>query len=520
MLTNNANATKGRRLLACTALLAFAVAVAAALACAVGFAPSRAFAATGALQAQGTGYEIVYKLNGGVQKDGQTLYVAPGKTISVSKLKKPTRTGYKFKGWFKNAKLTKKASVVKGVKKVSKRRLYAKWAPRTYRIAYKLNGGKLKGSYPTSYTYAKGTALPTPTRKGYTFAGWYSNKALTKAVTEISTTNYGKKTLYAKWTPKRYKIVYTLNGGSLEGASAPATYTIEDAVKLPEPKRAGYSFIGWYTDEALASPIDAIEAGTTGKKKLYARWQERILIAHRGYHAAEAKNSLGAYIAAKEKGFTYVETDVRFTSDDVAVLVHDATVPLQVVGKDGGTVTVKVAVADLTYEQLQSCQLNTTASGVDGANVTTFDDFIATCAELGLHPNIELKAGTEAQVKQLIQTVERYGIADDVKWTSFKTDIVGYVNKLRPKATLGVLAYNLTKTHVTKALAFSKSGAYVTLSARASTLTDAMVKLAKDARLPLGVWTLSDETQIADLDPYLFAFTIDGLVAETVPEVI
>ena len=57
------------------------------------------------------------------------------------------------------------------------------------------------GGAPASYTYGVGATLPTPTRSGYTFAGWYTNAGFTGSpVTAISATDTGDKAFFAKWT--------------------------------------------------------------------------------------------------------------------------------------------------------------------------------------------------------------------------------------------------------------------------------------------------------------------------------
>jgi len=75
-------------------------------------------------------------------------------------------------------------------------------AGRIYTITYNKNSGTIanESSY-TSYTYGTGLTLPTPTRTGYTFGGWYENSGFTGSkVTSISTTATGNKTYYAKWS--------------------------------------------------------------------------------------------------------------------------------------------------------------------------------------------------------------------------------------------------------------------------------------------------------------------------------
>ena len=72
----------------------------------------------------------------------------------------------------------------------------------TYSITYNLNGGKNPSGTRTSYNVKSSTyTLPTPTKSGYTFGGWYTNSGLTgNAVTTIAAGSIGNKTFYAKWT--------------------------------------------------------------------------------------------------------------------------------------------------------------------------------------------------------------------------------------------------------------------------------------------------------------------------------
>ena len=72
----------------------------------------------------------------------------------------------------------------------------------TYGITYNLNGGKNPSGTRTSYNVESSTyTLPTPTKVGHTFGGWYTNSGLTgNAVTQITKGSTGNKTFYAKWT--------------------------------------------------------------------------------------------------------------------------------------------------------------------------------------------------------------------------------------------------------------------------------------------------------------------------------
>ena len=111
-------------------------------------------------------------------------------------LPKATRKGYTFKGWYTakkggtlvNAKSTVKKSVI----------LYARWKKNSYKIKYDCGKGKNAKANPATYTVtSKKITLRKPTRKGYTFVGWYNTKG--KRVKVIPSGSTGNITLKAKW---------------------------------------------------------------------------------------------------------------------------------------------------------------------------------------------------------------------------------------------------------------------------------------------------------------------------------
>ena len=153
--------------------------------------------------------------------------------------------------------------------------LYARWY-KIYSITYKLNGGKNNKNNIKSYTKLTSTfTLKAPTRKGYTFKGWYSNKKLTKKVTKITKGSTGNKTLYAKWSKNTYKITYKLNGGK-NSYRNPKKYTVTSStITLKNPSRKGYTFKGWYSDSKFKTRVTKIKKGSTGNKTLYAKWKKK-----------------------------------------------------------------------------------------------------------------------------------------------------------------------------------------------------------------------------------------------------
>ena len=90
--------------------------------------------------------------------------------------------------------------------------LKAKWELSTYSVTLQTDGGTIaSGKEVTGYTYGTGAVLPTTndiTRKGYRFDGWYADSNFSGSpVTEITGTDTGNKTFYAKWTRNTIPII-------------------------------------------------------------------------------------------------------------------------------------------------------------------------------------------------------------------------------------------------------------------------------------------------------------------------
>lgn len=141
------------------------------------------------------------------------------------------------------------------------------------RIAFAPNGGRVSSGSKTVICGKTYGALPAPTRRGYTFAGWYTAKSGGSRIGSSSVVRTTRnQTLYARWKLVKYKIQYRLGKGT-NSRSNPAGYTVRSrAIVLKKPVRKGYTFKGWYSDPKFKKKVTKIAAGSTGSRKLYARW--------------------------------------------------------------------------------------------------------------------------------------------------------------------------------------------------------------------------------------------------------
>ena len=119
-----------------------------------------------------------------------------------------------------------------------------------------------------------GDTLPTPSKEGYNFLGWYVGETKVETVT-------GDLEVTAKWeeiyvAPTKYNLTLYLNSGVLE--NIPTEYEVATGLVLPVPTREGFEFLGWFDNaELTGEAVEKIAADSTGDKVFYAKWAEKVV---------------------------------------------------------------------------------------------------------------------------------------------------------------------------------------------------------------------------------------------------
>ncbi len=218
-------------------------------------------------------YTVTFNANGGSISNGS-------KTVTYDStygdLPTPTKTGYTFIGWYNwDVSLGDKIDANTKVIITENHKLYAHWEKEMYSIgySYESNGKYNECDMMLSY-YDKYGELPNPTKKGYTFVGWFSEKTggiqITSDMTLIVAVNHS---LYDHWKANNYTVTFNANGGSVSNGNKTVTY---DSIygELPTPTRTGYTFNGWYTSASGGNKVDANTKVTiTENQTLYAQWK-------------------------------------------------------------------------------------------------------------------------------------------------------------------------------------------------------------------------------------------------------
>ncbi|MCL2455970.1 MAG: InlB B-repeat-containing protein, partial [Defluviitaleaceae bacterium] len=164
----------------------------------------------------------------------------------------PIRAGHVFVGWYRTPTSTRREDMLReNVDHNANTTYFARW--RAMQIRYNLNGGALPSGNTANprNLNANGTApLPTPTRSGHTFAGWWSAQIGGTQISETTIFN-GSSTIFARWTPNSgttYTVTFNVNGGTALSPNTRATGTnlrLTEA-NIPAPTRSGHTFLGWF----------------------------------------------------------------------------------------------------------------------------------------------------------------------------------------------------------------------------------------------------------------------------------
>ena len=164
---------------------------------------------------QANSYTVTFNANGGAVNPGSKS-VTYGSTYGD--LPTPTWGGYDFGGWYTAASGGTQITSATTVSITAAQTLYAHWTAKTFTVTFDGNGGTVDpGTKTVTYNQAYG-ALPTPTRSGYTFLGWFTaSTGGTQVTSETVANRTTAQTLYAHWESEA--ILRVVSSGTVTEAA-------------------------------------------------------------------------------------------------------------------------------------------------------------------------------------------------------------------------------------------------------------------------------------------------------------
>lgn len=198
-----------------------------------------------------------------------TFEIAEGNLLSQPA--EPTRTGYRFAGWYIDQSFSSQYNFTNQV--TTDFTIYAKWV-QTVSITYDFNYDGAPNDVNVTLDINQIPDEPTsPVREGYTFAGWFLDSAGNTAYDFEGLTE--NVTVYAKWidntTATTFNVEFNYN---YDGAPTNVIQTVTEGGVFTQinTTRLNYRFLGWYTDQGTY--LNRITSSTpiTADLVLYAKW--------------------------------------------------------------------------------------------------------------------------------------------------------------------------------------------------------------------------------------------------------
>ena len=234
-------------------------------------------------------------------------------------------------------------------------------------------------------------------------------------------------------------------------------------------------------------------------------------INHTGYYTAP-ENTIPAFKLSKANGFSFVETDLHITSDNVPVLLHDETINRTARNADGTEISTPISIQSITYQQALTYDFGIyKGSEYAGTKIPSLEEFIILCRNLDLHAYIEIK-GNWSSTKLAIayNIVKKYAMESKVTWTSSSATYLAYAKGLDAYARLGYVVETISSTKIEECQALLTEHNNIFILGNYNNFTSEIIASVAAASLQLEAYTINTEEDMLDLDAY-----VCGVVSNT-----
>ena len=311
---------------------------------------------------------VSLSLNGGGSLNGASDEILVDCDAAYGALPTPTRTGYAFDGWYTKATGGTKVTDSTTITANSSHALYAHWTPKTYTVTFDPNGGSVSTTSKTvTYGSTYGT-LPTPTREGYSFEGWFTKSSGGKQVSYFDDVEvFSNVTLYAHWSIITCEVTFNANGGSVSPKIKTVIYGAAYG-ELPVPVYAKHTFVGWYNKYGKKVTADTI-VDVSDSHELYAEWVDFEFIIRDGQAIITKWDNASGVISIPSDvgGCPIVTIGSAFLGEDdlTGVIIPDSVTYIGSQAFSGcnnlsGILTIPNGVTYIGTEAFRACRISGT----------------------------------------------------------------------------------------------------------------------------------------------------------------
>lgn len=299
--------------------------------------------------------------------DSQKTSTLKVKYDSMLTLPAPTREGYVFIGWYDNADKKYESGAYTYDQNLT---LNPKWQSCEYSVTLDPNGGSVSQN-TVAASYGKNVTLPTPTKSGYTFLGWYNNNVKFesgewKTAESITLTAAWQAATYSVKLSdtERFSVKVTYDYNYTDAQDTTVTLYHGNKLERTTPTRDGYVFIGWFLDEECKERY-TFEGYLSEDIRLYAGW-----------HQISTTNSNNTFIITPSN---YLSSDKNY-SVSTSGTSYSAHNYVYFVAEEFGAHTLYYsATASSYYYILQNATTSSTIKSSTYVSSSSYSSFTFTC---------------------------------------------------------------------------------------------------------------------------------------------
>ncbi len=212
-------------------------------------------------------------------------------------------------------------------------------------------------------------------------------------------------------------------------------------------------------------------------------------IAHRGLSGIEKENTNSAFVAAGNRSYFGIETDIHRTGDGNFILCHDNDLK-RIAGLD--IEVEKVTLAELRnviiYDRDQSNMRN-------DLRLSELENYISICKKYEKHCILELKSNfTDEEILKIIEIIREYNYLESVTFISFVYENLLKVRKFLPEHSVQFLFTEFKDEIVNKVIADK-----IDIDVYYKALDEKIIKTLHQNGIKINCWTVDDKQEAEKL---------------------
>ncbi len=216
------------------------------------------------------------------------------------------------------------------------------------------------------------------------------------------------------------------------------------------------------------------------------------MIAHRGLSGLERENTCPAFIAAGERSYFGIETDVHKTADGKFVVIHDETTERVTMGK------YKINVEKSNYSEIENIILPNLDGSVKRTDtkIPLLADYLRICKQYGKVGVLELKNPFhQDDIAKIIEEIRSFDYLGKMIFISFELENCVVLRKLLPESEIQWLVSGRASRSVIKILKMHN----LDLDINYKKLKKRVVAKLHEAGIKVNCWTCDKKKDAEEL---------------------